>query len=284
MKIDKSSLIASIILVALCAGFLLYKENVRGKLFRAGDLTVWVFDIGQGDAIFIDGPEKQVLIDGGPDAKVLEKLSAVMMPWNRSIDTVVLTHPHADHVNGLLPVLERYAVTNVYDSGQGYDTAEFKEFENLAPRHRAIIAGEQIDLGGGATLTALWPESSYDNKEISDPNDGSVVFLLEYGDTTMLLAGDAGVDEEETWTSPHVDVLKAGHHGSRTSSSEDLLQTITPNAAIISVGAVNDYGLPDEDVQSRFAKSGIIVYRTDIHGDIRVRTLGGEPEISTLNL
>ncbi len=284
MKIDKSSLIASFILVALCAGFLLYKENVRGKLFRSGDLTVWVFDIGQGDAIFIDGPERQVLIDGGPDAKVLEKLSSVMMPWDRTIDDVVLTHPHADHVNGLLPVLERYQVTNVYDSGQGYGTAEFAKYTELAPRHRAIVAGGKIDLGGGAFLTTVWPESSYENKEISDPNDGSVVFLLEYGETTMLLTGDAGVAEEGEWNLPHIDILKAGHHGSRTSSSEDLLRETTPSAVIISVAAVNDYGLPDEDVLSRLAKFGSTVYRTDVHGDIRVTSEAGEPEISTLSL
>ncbi len=114
---------------------------------------------------------------------------------------------------------------------------------------------------------------------LEDPNDGSVTALLTYGETTMLLTGDAGVAEEAGWLLPHVDVLKAGHHGSRTSTGEQLLQMITPGVAIISVASDNSHGLPDEDVLARLEKFEVTVYRTDLHGDIRVMSDGGEPTV-----
>jgi competence protein ComEC len=143
-------------------------------------VKIWVFDVGQGDAIFIDGPDKQILIDGGPDTLVLERLSSVMPWWDRSIDIVVNTHPHADHLAGLVPVLERYKVAQVLDADEGYTTPEFAEYLRLAGPHRGILAGDvTIDLGDGVYLKTLWPEFAYNDAVLEDPNDGSIVFLLE---------------------------------------------------------------------------------------------------------
>jgi competence protein ComEC len=281
MKIAKSTILAVGLLGVLFVILFVDLEIRRGKFLKPDGMTVWVYNIGQGDAIFIDGPEKQILIDGGPDSTVLEKLSASMLPWDRSIDAVIVTHPHADHLMGLVPVLERYKVGNVFHSGQGYGTPEFFQFQKLAPQEQTLKAGDVIDLGKGATLTALWPDRPYNNEVIEDPNDGSVVLLLEYGETSMLLTGDAGVAEEERWNLPHVDVLKIGHHGSRTSTSEELLEMATPDTAIISVAAENEYGLPDEDVLQRLADHAVMIYRTDVHNDVRMWTDGGEPHIQS---
>jgi len=284
MKITRQTILAIAIPILVCGIFLARIEEIRGKLFQPTSLSVFVFDIGQGDAIFIDGPDKQVLIDGGPDSAVLQKLQSVMMPWDRTIDLVINTHPHADHLMGLIPVLENYQVAQTADSGQGYTTPEFHVYEKLAPEALHFKDGDTYDLGNGATLKIIWPSMPYEKTELADPNDGSVAALLTYGETTMLLTGDAGIAQEANWVLPHVDVLKVGHHGSRTSTSEQLLQMISPNTAIISVGADNSYGLPDEDVLARLNKFTITTYRTDVNGDVRVMSSGGEPSVSLVGL
>lgn len=246
-------------------------------------VKIWVFDIGQGDAIFIDGPDKQILIDGGPDELVLERLSSVMPWWDRSIDIVLNTHPHADHLVGLLPVLERYRVDEIIDADENFTTPEFSEYLRLVGDRRKIIsAGEVIYLGGGATLTTLWPPAPYNDALLDDPNDGSLVELFEYGETSMLLVGDAGVAEENQWNVIDVDILKVGHHGSDTSSSQEFVDQVKPEVAIISVGVDNDYGHPSTFVIDRLLKAGAQVFRTDLDGSIRVKTRGDEPTVRSM--
>lgn len=242
------------------------------QLWPAQTMTVWVFDVGQGDAIFIDGPDRQVLIDGGPDALVLERLSAVMPWWDRKIDIIVNTHPHADHLVGLLPVLERYQIDDVFDPDQGYNTSEFEEYTRLVgERRQTLIAGDEIDLGSGAKLTTLWPRSDYGGEFLEDPNDGSVVMVLTYGETSMLLTGDAGIAEEADWEAGDIDILKVGHHGSDTSTSQDLLDRMRPEVAIISLAHMNDYGHPSTFVIDRLLRAGVMILRTDKDGSIRIK-------------
>lgn len=284
MTFSRAHVIAVLVLILLFGTLLVSSFEIRGKLMNPHGLTVWVFAVGQGDAIFIDGPERQVLIDGGPDQSVLPKLSRAMFPTDRYIDDIILTHPHADHLVGILPVLERYEVGQVFDSGQGYGTADFFRFHELAPNVQPIVAGQVIDLGDGATLEIVFPKTSYEGEKLDDPNDGSVMALLTYGETTMFFTGDAGVAEEAELTLPHVDVLKVGHHGSRTSTSPEFLSMITPDAAVVSVAAENDYGLPDEDVIDRLMHVVSALYLTSMHGDIRVTSDGGEPKIRLFHL
>ena len=269
----------NVFLVSLIAVMLLAFSG----LFSEQGVRVWIFDVGQGDAIFIDAPHQQMLIDGGPDALVLERLAAVMPWWDRSIDVVVNTHPHADHVVGLISVLERYQVQDMIDGGEGYNTPEFAEYLRLAGVSRRIIsASEVIELGDGATLTTLWPAVPYADAVLEDPNDGSVVFLFEYGQTSILLTGDAGLEEELEWEVRDVDILKVGHHGSETSTSQELLDRTTPEVAIISVGEDNNYGHPSRFVIERLLRAGINVLRTDQNGNVRIRSLGLEPKVKTL--
>jgi beta-lactamase superfamily II metal-dependent hydrolase len=268
--------IASILLVAIATLLVIYSDFLPQK-----GVTIWVFDVGQGDAIFIDAPHKQMLIDGGGDERVLERLAAVIPWWDRSIDIVVNTHPHADHLAGLVPVLERYKVAQVLDADEGYTTPEFAEYLKLAGPHRGILAGDvTIDLGDGVRLKTLWPELAYNDAVLEDPNDGSIVFLLEHGQTSMLLTGDAGISEEAEWEVGDIDILKVGHHGSDTSTSQELVDRTLPEVAIISLGEDNDYGHPSSFVVDRLMGAGAAVYRTDEHGSIRIATDGIEYHVT----
>lgn len=252
--------------------------------YTSSPLTVWVFDVGQGDAIFIDGPEKQVLIDGGPGDAVLEKLGAVLLPWDRTLDVVILTHPHADHVFGLNTVLERYAVGEVFSTLAPYDEPPAVAFAQQSAT--PIVQGDVIDLGDGAQLAVLWPAISLAGRVSEDPNDGSVVLRLTYGETTMLLTGDAGVAEEERFAAAagNVDVLKVGHHGSDTSTGAWLLNIVDPEYAVVSVGEGNSYGHPSPIVLERLANVGATVLRTDVDGDVQISSDGGEPKVRVFGL
>ncbi len=243
--------------------------EVNGGLQQKNAVRVWVFDIGQGDAIFIDAPNAQILIDGGPGNAILEKLSRVMLPWDKQIDAIINTHPHADHVTGLLAVLERYQVEHIFDSGQQYGTDVFLAFdEGYNPN--MLISGSVFDLGGGAVLRVLYPDA-VPEKALKDPNAGSVVMMLEYGQTTMLLTGDIGIYEERLLLEriEDIDVLKVAHQGSRTSSDLEFLQKANPEHAVISVGK-NSYGHPHSDVVERLQAIGATIWRTDWHSDVRI--------------
>lgn len=287
MKRKYQKFIRLIILTTIIVlGNVVVQSIVSGKTFSNDRLTVWVFDVGQGDAIFIDSPNKQILVDGGPSAKVLEKLSAVMPFWDRSIDLVINTHPHADHLTGLDYVLERYQVDDVWTTGAPYSTDVYTYFEELAPNEEHIKMGEEIDLGHGARLQILWPKDDLSGDYLEDPNEGSIVLLLTFNDSTILLTGDIGVAQEALIASdlPHIDVLKVGHHGSATSTGEILLNAITPDISIISVGENNDYGHPAPSTINRLKGFGSYILRTDLDGDIRIMSDGLEPEIATFDL
>lgn len=270
-------------IILLIAISLVAEAFFSGTWFHPHRLAVWIFDVGQGDAIFIDSPTKQILIDGGPNDAILEKLASVLPPWDRRLDVVLATHPHADHVLGLDAVLENYQVDEVVDDGLIYNSAASIGFENLGGDAATVASrGMSWDLGDGGVLQVIWPASPLAGAFTDDANDGSIVVLLTYGATTILLTGDAGLAQEELFSAglPHIDVLKVGHHGSDTSSSPNLLQTITPDYALISVGVNNNYGHPSKIVLDRLQQSGAQVYRTDMDGDLRVLTDGGEPTVT----
>lgn len=263
------SLLALVMVFAVAVQVVIAGTGIGAREDR---VVIWVFDVGQGDAIFIDAPDTQVLIDGGPSDEIVEKLTAVMPFWDRSIDLLINTHPHADHVTGLNHVLERYIVEEVWVSGQDYGTEAFTYFQELtAGEVQAVAAGDVHLLGGGAQLEVLWPDQPIHGERLSDPNAGSVVTLLTFGELEMLLTGDIGVDEEFELLDQldSVDVLKVGHQGSKTSSSMAFLTKADPDISVISVGQ-NDYGHPHKTVVDRIESVGSTVLRTDQDGDVRI--------------
>ena len=260
-------------LLTACIWYAVARED------RGGKLTVSFLNIGQGDSIFIDTPSgRQVLIDGGKNRSVLRELSKVSPWYDRTIDVVLATHPDADHIGGIPDVLARYKVdlvieSSVKDEG-GADSVAFEkaaanEAEEGAQRLTAE-RGQIIDLGKGAYLEILFPDRAVPAVET---NTGSIVVRLVYGETSFMLTGDSPQAIENYLVKLDADalkssVLKAGHHGSRTSSSELFVGFVSPEYAIYSRGCNNSYGHPHDEVIETFKRLKIPTLDTCLDGMI----------------
>jgi competence protein ComEC len=237
------------------------------------------FDVGQGDAIFVETPTRhQILIDGGPSSKIIEKLAREIPFWDRSIDLIILTHPEKDHITGLLEVLKRYKVENILWTGIVRDIPEYKEWLNLIGKEKANIkiakAGQKIFCKNCQwEIEVFYPFESLEGEEFEDSNNTSIVNKLIFGNSSFLFTGDIYKDVEESLALTPFDlnskILKVAHHGSKTSNSQKFLEKVFPEVAIISVGE-NKYGHPNKETLEILEKYGIRVLRTDREGDIKV--------------
>lgn len=237
----------------------------------------------------IESPSgRQVLIDGGPDNKVLSKLGEVVPFYDKDIDVVVASHPHADHIVGLMDVLERYEVKNIVEAKESYNSSEFKAWQDTVVQENAenieAVAGKIIDLGDGATLTILHPFESVADDNPKNPHDDVVVAMLRYGKLEVMLTGDMEAKVERRLVLAgedlDADVLKVAHHGSKTSTTEEFLAAVSPDIAVIQVGAKNRYGHPAPEVLTRLENFGIPYYRTDIDGTVALVSDGFTVQIS----
>jgi competence protein ComEC len=262
-----------ILLLLLVGNFFVWYVIVRED--RQGILTVAFLDVGQGDAIYLEAPNgNQVLIDGGPGKKVLQELGQVMPFYDRSIDLVIASHPDSDHIAGLVDVFERFAISGFMESGVISDNQTYGVLKNKVAVEGAkeILArrGQRVVLDDGVTLEILFPDRSPENW---DTNDASVVAQLVYGENEFLLTGDAPAKIEKYLAELdskrlRSDVLKAGHHGSRTSTSAEFVGLVQPQYAVISVGKKNRYGHPHPEVLAILQKAGAEILRTDTLGTI----------------
>lgn len=255
-------------------------------LDRKHTLKVYYLQIGQGDAALIESPTgRQVLIDGGPPGNILSELREVMPFYDRSIDVVIATHPDQDHVGGLRDVLAHYSVGLFIESGAPSKTKTYTALLQAVRDKKIpdVVAsrGMKLFLGGDVLLSILFPD--YDVSAVKDTNEASIVAKLLYGATSYLFTGDSPIKIENRLLTINAttaelrlksDVLKLGHHGSRTSSSEAYLEAVAPTRAIISVGKANRYGHPHEEVMERLQALGIPWYRTDEDGRIELRSNG----------
>lgn len=259
--------------------YAVFRESRNGILVAA-------LDIGQGDAIFIETQNgNQILIDGGPNKKILEELGKIMPFYDRKIDALILTHSHNDHLNGLIEVLKNYKVSMVLESGTG-DGKSYEEFEKIIKEREVprffIKRGTKLDMGSGTRLKILHPAVNTKNGEI---HDQMAVSKLEYGKNSFLFTGDAEENVENYLALTQKEnlksqVLKAGHHGSRTSTSEKFLGWVSPEIAIISVGEKNKYGHPHKEILDRLNKFGVQIFRTDEEGTIKIKGDGENINIS----
>ena len=251
----------------------------------SGVLTVAFFDVGQGDAIFIETPNgTQVLLDGGPNKKVLRELSELMPFYDRSIDMIITSHPDMDHIGGVPDVLDRFEVEHIMIPGVGSDTDVYEEMINIVQEKNIEILYARrgriyLDTDHNIYLDILFPD-----RDVAgfDKNLASIVAKLVYGDATFLLTGDSPKSIEEYLividpAALDVDVLKLGHHGSKTSTSEDFLGYTSPDYAIISAGKDNSYGHPHKEVLAALEQFDIKYFETAKNGTIIFECDGGEP-------
>jgi len=266
-----------LILVAILAADVLFGLYASG--LKQPYMEVTFFDVGQGDSAFIETSlNHQILLDGGPDSKVLEKLEEEMPLFDRTIDLVILSHPDSDHITGLLEVLKRYEVLNVLWSGIEKDSALLDEWNNLLSLEGANVfiakRGLNLSFGEAESLEVFYPIESLEGETIPNMNNSSVVFKLIYGETSFLFTGDIYKEVEEKVLALGVpldsDVLKISHHGSKTSTTEEFLTTVSPRVAVISCGADNSYGHPHQETLEVLNKYGINIFRTDLKGDIKL--------------
>ncbi|MFC1730840.1 ComEC/Rec2 family competence protein [candidate division KSB1 bacterium] len=269
---------ASIILII----FLFINLFIWSAVFASekdGVLTVAFLDVGQGDAIFIEAPNgNQMLIDGGRNAAVLRELGKVMSFSDHSIDVVITTHPDKDHIAGLIDVFERYDVTTYLDPGVMHDTGEYQtllgmvEKEGITPIHARrgmkILLDNSVD-------EEVFAEILFPDRDVSgvETNLGSIVLRVVYGETEVMLTGDSPKSIEKYLVSIdgeklQSDILKAGHHGSKTSTIESFVGFVNPEFTIISAGKDNSYGHPHEDVMEIFKQLGIETINTADVGTI----------------
>jgi len=243
-----------------------------------GRLHVVFLDVGQGDAILITAPNgQQVLVDGGPSPRQLLWALGPHVPfWDRTIDMVVLTHADGDHMNGLVPVFDRYHVQRVLTGAQSVDAEEARHWwdavEQAGVEYVAAERGMRIALGDAAVLEVLHPGA--EALASGSDNDGSVVLRLDYAATSFLLTGDLESEGEKhlrrSGQVVAVQILKVSHHGSGGATTEQFLEAVAPTLAVIQVGSDNPFGHPAPALLERLADANARTLRTDLHGTIEV--------------
>ena len=263
-----------IIFIIFCVLYFNYNNNKFEVIF---------FNVGQGDSALINLPgNNEILIDGGPDKTVLYKLNKYLPVYNRDIELMILTHPHADHTAGLIEVLKRYNIKKIMYTGIKYDSEIYKEFINIINKKLAshslgkggnikIIKPEDFDkikLDDKNILKIIYPRENLENKNFSDLNDSSIVFKLDTPEKDFLFTGDITVAVEKEILNNinnnllRADILKVAHQGSITSSSEEFIKAVSPAFAVIPVGE-NNFGHPSLRVIRRLERIGAKVLRTD---------------------
>ena len=273
--------------------------GIIGLTPEAGKLKIIYFDVGQGDAAYIRTAGGQdILIDAGPSDVILSKLGEAMPFYDRTLDIIILSHPHADHSTGLVGVLNNYSVRQVYLTGVVHTSSEYLEFLKLLKNHPEIEKIKidhrfNVDLGNETELQFLYPDFDVAAATAikiypflkENLNNTSVVVRLVAGDQSFLFLGDIEKDVEAylltsqsrsisvqsatgdfSWLKSTV--IKIPHHGSKTSSTIPFLTAVSPQTAVISVGAGNSFGHPSPIVLKRLSDLEIKTLRTDLEGDI----------------
>ncbi|MBA2570386.1 MAG: ComEC/Rec2 family competence protein [Chloroflexi bacterium] len=261
-----------------------------------GRLRITVLDVGQGDAVLIEGARGgRILVDGGPDPDRLAVLLDERIPaFDRRLDVVVLTHPHEDHVAGIALLLERYRVGVVAEPGMlgagPGDRAFRSAVARLGVRHVTLAAPDVLELDG-TSMRVLWPRQGEVPRTPPDTgtavNNVSIVLDVRAGERRLLLTGDVEEEidprllAEGLASGGRVDVLKVAHHGSRTASTDPLLDAIRPRVALVSAGRDNPYGHPAPETIERLEAAGTRVLRTDLDGSLEISTDGRDLLVAT---
>ncbi len=250
---------------------------------RPNELMIIFFDVGQGDSFLIRSPNGQnIIVDGGPDKKMIQQLGRALPFWDKKIDLVVLTHADADHLSGLLPLVEQYKVDSILQSSAQPHSKLSETWKELIKEQEikivTALSGQTIDFGNDFSFNILNPRPEYPLVDNDDPNDASVTIKLNFRNVCAILTGDLAIAGEEAIINAKedidCDVLKIGHHGSKTSTSQEFLNAVTPEIAVVQVGLDNKFSHPAQMIIDRLDMSHIKVYRTDQKGIIKLKTNG----------
>lgn len=244
-----------------------------------GELKVYIFDVGQADCILVECDDSYMMIDGGNNADGKLVAAHLKEMGVTRIDYLVGTHAHEDHIGGLDNVIKAVDIGVLYIPGNEYDSATYRDvIEAAEEKNVDKIAPElgHIFYIGDAKCEIM----AIDNDD-EDPNINSIIIEMTYGNNKFLFTGDAEIENEERRLWNDIDVLKVGHHGSSTSSSEDFMEQIRPEIALISVGTGNSYGHPHKEVMELLESYDMDIYRTDLQGTIVVTSDGTTCTVET---
>ncbi|MBT3834803.1 MBL fold metallo-hydrolase [Candidatus Peribacteria bacterium] len=267
------------IVLYLFMGFAYFLILSEWEKLPDGNMHVVMMDVGQGESILIRTPSDQtILVDGGPDYSILERLGEELSFFKRDIDLVILTHPDSDHSTGLSRVLDRYTVKNILMTGVIKDNPRYDSFLNEVYESGAKVifaqSNNDLDLDDGAMLDIIWPLENMFGKSHKKPNNVSIVAKILWKDHELLLTGDIEKEaEKEILMQPidiSADILKVPHHGSKTSSSTGFIVAVNPSLAVVSAGKDNRFGHPARDIVSRYENLGAKVRSTSEEGRIEL--------------
>jgi competence protein ComEC len=263
-------ILAVLIAVAVFVWLMVFNQSA------SGEIKVDFFDVGQGSSIFLSAPnENQILIDGGPSDAVLAKLGEAMPVFDKKIELLVLTHPDSDHLSGLIEVLKRYTVSQILETGILDNTAEYKEWNSLIAQKNIPVVfaqvGQIIKVADNLSVKILYPLGKISGQDFSkNTNQSSIIGKIYYGKNSILFTGDAEANAEAplvlSGADLKADILAVGHHGSKSSTSEEFLAAVAPQIAVIQVGVKNRYGHPAPETLEKL--KSINIFRTDLMGDI----------------
>lgn len=265
-----------LLLVAILFVFI---ATFSATVSASNNLTIHFLDVGQGDSELLQFNGKNVLFDGGVQEMGPRVESDLKDYGVSSLDIVIATHPHADHVGGLIAVLNDFPVKKVLDIGQSHPSPVYESFLTLIDQKNISYnnpqRGQTINLDPNLTIEVLNPTSTQFNDDL---NQNSIVFKVSYGNVSFLLMGDAGFEAENSILASGYnlksDILKVGHHGSSSASSPTFLAKVKPAISVIEVGTGNDYGHPTKKTLDALQQIGTKVYRTDLNGNITITTDG----------
>lgn len=265
-------------------------------------LDIWMLDVGQGESVLVREPGgKKLLFDGGPTDAVLSELGSILPPWDKTIDLVVLSHNHSDHIRGLISVLQRYTVKEIWISGAIHTTEEYRTFleelktHNLKPtisyfdsKKCTTICPTQTQFGE-ANLQVYHPLEDSTGIRPTDQHDATVMVKVSYSNSSLLLTGDIDEGHEQdiirTCRPPicslRATFLQIPHHGSATGLSPDFLKAVSPKVALIPVGADNKFNHPRQVILDRLDQAKIPTYRTDTQGRIHIAATSQNYSLST---
>lgn len=253
------------------------ESESSGSSTTGNELKVHFLDVGQGDSIFIELPDNKTMLIDASEKEYADRITTYIYSCGyNSLDYVVATHPHSDHIGGMADVIGSFSVGNVILSPATHTTKTYTNMltaiDNSGAKVTLGTAGTELFSDGDLSAVVIAPVT----EDYSDLNNSSVMIMLTYGDRKFLFTGDAEEEEERTVTADiDCDVLKVGHHGSSTSTGSAFLTAASPEYAVISCGAGNSYGHPHTETIDKLKKAGVNIYRTDLQGDI-VMTCDGK--------